>query len=65
MVILYFENNGLLFDLNDIVFYEIIFWVGEKVYFCFCMIIWYNVFGFFILGKCLVYLKFESNLKKI
>lgn len=64
MVILYFEYNGLSFDLNDIAFYETISWVGEKAHLCLCMIIWHNVFGLSISGKCLVYLKSETNLKK-
>lgn len=64
MVILYFENNGLSFDLNDIAFYETTSWAGEKAHLCLSMIIWHNVFGLSISGKCLVYLKSETNLKK-
>lgn len=30
MVILYFEDNGLSFDMNDIDFYETTSWPGEK-----------------------------------
>lgn len=35
MVILYFEDNGLSFDMNDIDFYETTSWPGEKPTFAF------------------------------